>query len=132
MSRRRHSRSLSRALYALVVQIVDLLILSLHLAVVLMLALTRTIERYAVRTTTRSVPAPRRDVPQRSEKASVIAPAPINVAAGPTPEHTLYNALVGLGFHAPEVRRFVASVGPRASHEAMATLIKEGLRALSS
>jgi hypothetical protein len=42
----------------------------------------------------------------------------------------LTTALLGLGFKAPAVRAFVASVGPRVERDRIEDLIKEGLRAL--
>ncbi len=40
-------------------------------------------------------------------------------------------ALTGLGFHAPDVRRFVGSLGDRVDSAPLETLIKDGLRVLA-
>ena len=50
----------------------------------------------------------------------------------PSKADQLKTALVGLGFKAPPVCRFVASLGARVDREPLEGLIKEGLRALSS
>jgi hypothetical protein len=41
-------------------------------------------------------------------------------------------ALIGMGFHAPAVRAFVAGLGDRADREPIDTLIKEGLAKLAA
>jgi Holliday junction resolvasome RuvABC DNA-binding subunit len=54
-------------------------------------------------------------------------------AATPSRADRLHGTLVGLGFRAPDVRRFVSSVNvSRLEREPIEVLIKDGLRVLSS
>jgi hypothetical protein len=117
------TRNLYVSLTRLITGLVDLAGHTVRLGVAVLAWAIRAVERH-----TGSVSVD----PQRSMKRSLIQRAPVAMVAGSTHEETLYNALVGLGFRVPEVRRFVSSVGPRASVETMADLIKEGLRALAS
>lgn len=71
--------------------------------------------------------------------APVVVPAPIQTPARPNlrlvpapSAEPLVSALTGLGFKPAEVRRFVATLGPRAGTESLVVLIKEGLVALSA
>jgi hypothetical protein len=123
MTSRRARSNLFVSLASLAASLVDLVTYAVRLVVAVLAWALRAVEH---RTRERRV------APTPAQKPSVIAPAPIPTVAGPTPEETLYNCLVSLGFQAPRVRRFVASVGPRAGQAPMADLIKEGLRALAS
>jgi RuvA, C-terminal domain len=117
------TRNLYVSLARLLTGLVDLASHTVRLGVAVLAWAIRAVER---RTSSVSVD------PQRAMKRSLIQRAPIATVAESTQEETLTNALVGLGFRVPEVRRFVSSVGPRAAVEPMADLIKEGLRALAS
>ena len=64
--------------------------------------------------------------------APASAPARPNLRLVPAPSvEPLTTALIGLGFKPAEVRRFVATLGPRAGTESLAEDIKAGLRFLA-
>src|ERR1700722_103344 len=66
-------------------------------------------------------------------QAPAEAPARPNLRIVPAPAHDpLTTALTGLGFKPAEVRRFVATLGPRTGTESLAEDIKAGLKALSA
>jgi hypothetical protein len=59
-------------------------------------------------------------------------PARLRVVPQPDQNARLMMALTGMGWPAPAVRRFVDSLGDRASREPIETLIKEGLAHLAA
>lgn len=70
----------------------------------------------------------RTEVPETLPPVAPVAPTVPDFTA-----ERLHAALTGLGFQAPQVRRYVASVKTRiGGHEPIETLIKDGLRALAS
>ena len=78
--------------------------------------------------------SPLAEAPARPVEAPALRLVPQTRPSSLTPSKAdqLKTALVGLGFKAPPVCRFVASLGARVDREPLEGLIKEGLRALSS
>jgi hypothetical protein len=126
------SKTATKNLYVSVVRLltglVDLVTKTVQLGVAVVTWGLMAVER---KTASRAQPKAPWAIPA-TIRPTVIEKAPVQVSAGSSHEETLYNALVGLGFRVPEVRRFVASVGPRAAEVPMVQLIQEGLRALAS
>ena len=122
MTAKTATKNLTVSLLRLLTGLVDLAARTVQLSLAIVTWGLRAVERRTAN-----------PLPATAPKPSIITRAPIATVAGSTQEETLYNALVGLGFRVPEVRRFVSSVGSeRAAQEPMADLIKEGLRALAS
>jgi hypothetical protein len=59
------------------------------------------------------------------------APAAAPATGAPSAAERLTTGLMGVGYKAPQVRAFVASLGDRVEHEPMADLLKAGLAALT-
>lgn len=90
----------------------------------------------------RTPACPRRDAPATRDTTSRLAPALRLVTARsssptppagpmpPTAAERLRSGLLGLGFRAHDVARFVASVGARVEQESLGVLLKEGVAAL--
>jgi hypothetical protein len=98
-------------------------VLTLLGSVVQLLAAGLTAVAVGLRQTALAVPAP-------AVPASAPARPNLRVVPAPAPE-PIVSALTGLGFKPAEVRRFVATLGPRAGTESLVVLIKEGLVALA-
>jgi hypothetical protein len=122
------SKTAAAATVSLYVAVLGLLTAVLTLAGAAVRLLAAGLQALTARLQRATVPAPVQAPP-----AGAQAPARPNLRVVPAPApEPLVTALVGLGFKAPEVRRFVATLGPRAGTERLEDLIKEGLRALAS
>lgn len=77
----------------------------------------------------RERPAPRVATPPPRRLA--VVPRPVAGPAQGASAARLTVALTGMGFRAPDVRRFVGSLGERVEHEPIEGLIKDGLRSLA-
>jgi len=102
-------------------------VVGLVTAVLTLVGATVRLTAAGLQALTARLQAPRAPVP-----AAAAAAAPVRAAAPAPAGDQLTCALTGLGFKPAEVRRFVATLGPRAGTEPLQGLIKEGLRALAS
>jgi len=72
-----------------------------------------------------------RTEPAAAPRQPLTLVSPPRTSGAPTQAQRLTTSLVGLGFPAPDVRRFVTGLGTRVDHEGLEQLIRDGLRALS-
>jgi len=118
------------ALVTLITTIVALVSAVLRLAAALVARLAARVER--------QMPAVTPQAPQKAAAAPAkhlrlvpAAPAESPATGAPSAADRLTTALTGMGFKAPDVRRFVTSLGGRVDKEPLEALIVAGLAALS-
>jgi hypothetical protein len=106
------------AVVSLAAALLELVATVVRLAAALLSRAARAVRARAERST--ATPVVLRVVPQPGRRTPVDARARLTFA------------LVGMGFHAPAVRAFVAGLGDRADREPIDALIKEGLAKLAA
>lgn len=125
------ARTANRRLYVTAVSLLTSLLALVGMMVRLVASCVTWLVRRVERSTARHAGTPSA-ASLECPRLALVRPTSPKALGDAGQRERLTTALVGLGFAAPAVRRYVEGLHERATHEPIEALIKEGLRALAA